>query len=217
MIFNDTICESNWLKQRNFSLNNAASNYSFMYILFRILDEVQPKNILEFGLGQTSKMTTQYANSFSNSKLLIIENDQIWIDKFSEKLNLNENIDIIQRGIEKFTHNDTENERYSDLDEIVKDSKYDLIIIDGPLGYTTVPEPRQFDYSRANIWNLIDNLADEFIIIMDDCERKGEQNTMDHMEELLTERDIEYYNFRSTGLKEQYVICSKEYRYVSWF
>lgn len=54
-----------------------------MYTLYRILDEVQPKNILEMGLGQTSKMTTQYAKYYKDSHLLIVEGDQLWIDNFS--------------------------------------------------------------------------------------------------------------------------------------
>ena len=82
-IFNDTLKESIWLTKKNFSLNRAASNYSFMYTLYRILDEVQPKNILEMGLGQTSKMTTQYAKYYKDSHLLIVEGDQLWIDNFS--------------------------------------------------------------------------------------------------------------------------------------
>lgn len=217
LIFNDTIRESDWLKRRNFSLNNAASNYSFMYTLFRVLDEVKPMKILELGLGQTSKMTTQYANAFSDSSLTIVEDDQIWIDNFSNNFVISDNIDIVQRDTEKFIYENTENFRYANLEEIVKDEKFDLVVIDGPLGYVMDPEPCELDYSRSNIWNLIDNLAEDFVIIMDDHDRQGEKNTIIHLEELLKERGITFYNFKSTGLKEQYVICSEKYRYVSWF
>ena len=217
-IFNDTLKESIWLTKKNFSLNRSASNYSFMYTLYRILDEVQPKNILEMGLGQTSKMTTQYAKHYKDSHLLIVESDPLWIDNFSSKLNIESNVDIVQRDVETFTYNNTETLRYEDLNEMTGDNKYDLIIIDGPQGFVSEPEVHLLDYSRTNIWSLIDNnLAEEFVIIIDDYDRQGEKNTMARVEELLKEKKIEFYNFKSTGLKEQYVICSSGYRFVSWF
>ena len=216
-LFNDTIKNSDWLKQKNFSLNNAASNYSFMYTLFRVLDEVKPKNILELGLGQTSKLTTQFVDYFSDSNLIIVEGDQNWIDHFSNSLNLNKNVEIVQRNLETFNHNGTENLRYANLNDVVKDDKFDLIIIDGPQGFIMDPEPRELVYSRANIWNILDNLSQDFIIIMDDYNRDGEKNTMKHVEDLLTEKGITYYTFKSNGLKEQFVICSEKYQFVSWF
>lgn len=38
-IFNDTIKNSSWLDKTDFSLVNSAANYSFMYSLYRILNE----------------------------------------------------------------------------------------------------------------------------------------------------------------------------------
>ena len=163
-------------------------------------------------------MTTQYAKYYNDSHLLIIEGDQLWIDNFSNKLNIESNVDIVQRDVETFTYNDTENLRFKDFDEATRDNKFDLIIIDGPQGFISEPEFHELEYSRSNVWSLIDNnLADEFVIIIDDYDRQGEKNTMARVEELLREKKIEFYNFKSTGLKEQYVICSSGYRFVSWF
>lgn len=217
LVFKDTIEECKWFNNTSFSLNNGAANYSFMYTLFRILDEINPKNILELGLGQTTKLTTQYANFFKDSKLLTVDGDQDWIDVFSEKLTCEGNISIVQQDTEKFMYNETENLRYKDLSNIVKDDKFDLIIIDGPNGF--FPETGELlTYSRSNIWNLLDNnLAEDFVIIIDDYERLGEKNTMNRVEELLNEKGIEFYTFRSVGLKEQYVICSEKYKFISWF
>lgn len=216
LVFKDTIEGCEWLTNTTFSLNNSASNYSFMYTLFRILDEINPQNILELGLGQT-KLTTQYANFFKDSKLITVDGDQDWIDVFSEKLTCEGNINIIQQDTEKFTYNETENLRYKDLSNIVKEDKFDLIIIDGPNGFN--PETGELlTYSRSNIWNLLDNnLAEDFVIIIDDYERLGEKNTMNRVEEVLNEKGIEFYTFKSIGLKEQYVICSEKYKFISWF
>ena len=73
------------------------------------------------------------------------------------------------------------------------------------------------DYSRANIWQLIpSNLSDDYIIIMDDYERKGEQNTMDHAKELLKENNKEIFSYTSIGLKTQHAIFTEKYRFISW-
>ena len=217
LVFKDTAKECKWFNNTSFSLNNGAANYSFMYTLFRILDEVNPQNILELGLGQTTKLTTQYTNFFKDSKLITVDGDQSWIDVFSEKLTCEGNISIVQQDTEKFTYNETENLRYKDLSNIVKEDKFDLIIIDGPNGF--FPETGELlTYSRSNIWNLLDNnLAEDFVIIIDDYERLGEKNTMNRVEELLNEKGIEFYTFKSIGLKEQYVICSEKYKFISWF
>lgn len=137
--------------------------------------------------------------------------------KFFKKISLEGNITISCQDTEKFTYNNTENLRYKDLSKIVKDNKFDLIIIDGPNGF--FPENGQFlTYSRSNIWSLIENnLNDDFIIIMDDYERQGEKNTMHIVMQLLKEKNITYYTFKSIGLKEQFVICSEKYKYVKWF
>ena len=216
LIFNDTINDSIWLKKRDFSLNNGAANYSFMYVLYRLLNEVNPKNILELGLGQTSKLTSQFANFYDDVELMIIESDQDWINNFSKKLNISDNISIVHNEVEIFSYKNTDNIRFCDLNKVVGDKKFDLIIIDGPQGFFSPDE--LLEYSRSNVWDLIPyNLANDFIIVIDDFERTGEKNTIMRVKELLDENNIKFYTFTSFGLKEQHVIASEKYKFVSWF
>ena len=93
-VFRDTINDSEWLINKSFSPNNSASNYSFLYILYRILNEIKPKNILELGLGQTTKMTSQYVSYFKNSNLIVIEDNKQWVDIFSNFISLTNNIKL---------------------------------------------------------------------------------------------------------------------------
>ena len=217
-VFNDTIKNSEWLKERNFSLVNSAANYSFMYSLYRILNDAQPKNILEMGLGQTTKLTSQYAKYFNDAKLTVLESDETWIENFSKNLEISENIQILNLDVETFEYNNTLNLRFIDISKIVEDEKYDLIIIDGPRGFIVKDGKNELlDYSRSNIWQMIpSNLADDFIIIIDDYERKGERNTMDKTKELLKENDIDIFSYTSKGLKTQHAIFSEKYRFISW-
>ena len=55
-IFNNTIHDSTWLKDRSFSPGRWAVGYQFLYVMYRILNEIKPERILELGLGQSTRM-----------------------------------------------------------------------------------------------------------------------------------------------------------------
>ena len=217
-VFNDTIKESEWLIKKDFSLINSAANYSLVYALYRILNDAKPKNILELGLGQTTKITTQYAKYFKDVKLSVLEGDANWIEVFSKNLDLSENVNIIPMDLETFTYDDSENIRFKGVNDAVKNEKFDFIIIDGPQGYIDNDNGRKLlKYSRTNVWELIpDNLADDFIIIIDDYERDGEKNTFNRIEDLLKEQGIEYYTYYSKGFNEQCALFTEKYKFISW-
>ena len=217
-VFNDTIRESDWLIKKDFSLINGAANYSLAYSLYRILDDARPKSILELGLGQTTKITSQYANRFDDVELTVMEANGDWIDVFSEKLNITDNINITHMDLEVFEHGGENNLRFKDVPDVVGDKKFDLIVIDGPDGRITENgETRMLKYSRSNIWQLIpDNLADDFIILMDDYERVGEENTINHAEELLKDNDIEYLTYSCFGTSKQYAVFTDKFKFIKW-
>ena len=55
-IFSSTIADSEWLKFKSFSPGGWAADYGLLYTLYRVLNGMRPQNVLEFGLGQSSKM-----------------------------------------------------------------------------------------------------------------------------------------------------------------
>lgn len=59
-VFHDTVCESQWFLDKSLSLGRAAIGYNFAYVLYRCLNEVNPENILELGLGQSTQIVMQY-------------------------------------------------------------------------------------------------------------------------------------------------------------
>lgn len=203
-LLHDTIINSSWLKDKSFSLHGWAANYSFIYMLYRILDNVKPQNILEMGMGQTSRLTSQYiAYCNPEATLDIIENDAGWISTYQPQLAQNDNIKVHHRDLEFFTYDKIECRKYKDLNEVVGNTKYDLIIVDGPFGANqTLP--------RSNVLDLIKNhnLAEDFIIIFDDTERKGEQNTSAQAVHLLQEQGIKCFVFQRNGIKAQTYLTS---------
>lgn len=203
-LLHDTIINSSWLKDKSFSLYGWAANYSFIYMLYRILDNVKHHHILEMGMGQTSRVTSQYvAYGNPDATLDIIENDAGWISTYHPLLAQSKNIKIHNCDLEFFKDGECECRKYKDLSNVVEDTKYDLVIVDGPWGAEqTLP--------RSNILDIIKsgNLADDFIIIFDDAERRGEQNTINNTLKLLEEKHTEYFTFKRNGIKTQQIITS---------
>ena len=211
-LLHDSAAGSSWLKDKSFALYGWAANYSFIYTLFRILDNVRPAKILEMGLGQTSLVTSQYAaHNNPTAEVDIIENDASWINIYRPRLAVGENIRLNQCNIEIFDE-EGQNRRYNRaaLSQITADKKYNLIIVDGPMG-------GEQKHPRSNILDLVEkNLAPDFIIIFDDAERSGEQNTIARTKEKLAAQRIDFGVQRRDALKSQVLIFSKSYEFVQF-
>ena len=210
-LLHDSTQNSPWLKDKNFALYGWAANYSFIYTLFRVLDNVQPAHILEMGLGQTSMVTTQYiANKKPAADLDIIENDESWIKVYEPKLAKSQNIKLHQCDIEFFDYEGEQSRKYKELNKITGDKKYNLIIVDGPFGGAQ-------KLPRSNIVDLVEhNLAQDFIIMFDDAERAGEQNTIALTKAKLASLGIEFGFQQRNALKSQVLIFSKSCEFAKY-
>jgi hypothetical protein len=207
-VFEDSIRETDWLKSKSFSPSGAAANYSFLYILYRVLNDVNPASIIEFGMGQTSKMTSQYA-AYKNprSHLYLVEDDETWIRLFSRNIPESGNIQILHLPLEHVSFSGYETTRYKGLVNAVGNRKFDLIILDGPKGTRR--------YSRTNILDLMGkNLSASFVLIIDDCTRKGEQDTINMVRDMLKKKKIRYGVAHYSGSKTQMLIYSKDYSFL---
>lgn len=206
-IFSDTTSNCQWLKDKSFTPYQGAANYSFLFKLFRIYDIFEPKNILEFGIGQTTKLTSQYiAYKNKSSKAYIIDDNEKWINIYKKLIPITKNLKIIKLDTEKFKYKKTESisSKYSNLKKIIKNTKFNLIIVDGPIGHGK-------EYPRTNLFDLIkNNLDKDWITIIDDAERHGEQNTINLFEKKLKINKIDFFSFYIEGTKKQQIICSKD-------
>lgn len=209
-IFNNLINNSHWCLKRDFIPLKAAASYSLLNILFIILENFKPQNILELGLGQTTKLTSQYVqNKNQNANVQIIEHDKEWIEYFSSQIEKSSNVQLIKKDLCEIEINGTFNEKYENLLDTTKDKKYDLIIIDGPIS-------KDFKYPRSNIVELIpQNLAEDFIIILDDTNRDGEKNTARLIRKAFKDAGIKYYETTRFGIKGQFIFASESRKFVT--
>jgi len=203
-IFRDTITDCPWLKSKSFSPSGAAANYSLLYILFRMLNDVKPSAILELGIGQTSKLTSQYV-AYKNAKatLTLVEHDQAWIDLFQPQLPASNNIHLLHLAMVRLEYKGYQSYGYGELAANVRDQKFDLIICDGP--YTSGR------FARIGILDLIpQNLSSSFVIVVDDTHKMGGNDTAEEIAEKLQQAGIAFEAATYAGRKEQRVIFSSD-------
>ena len=210
-IFNNTISNSGWLLDKSFSPGRWAVGYQYLYSVYRILNEAKPKNILELGLGQSTRMLAQYAQTNSNIKHLIVEHDKNWIEFFANEYRLPKNSNIVQLELEnREFKEDAEVLCYKDFAKVLKNRKFDFISIDAPFGFNAKI------YARIDILEIIPQcLAENFVVVIDDYNRKGEKNTVSEIEKLLTENGIKYSKGIYAGEKECLVITSENNNFLT--
>lgn len=209
-VFNNMIRESSWLHNKSFSPGRWAVGYEYLYAVYRILDIIKPQNILELGLGQSTRLLGQYAAANKDVAHQIVEHDETWIKFFKQDFSLADNSTIVQlkRGYRTFREDD-QVRNFIDFKKTFDKQKFDFISIDAPLGADAII------YARIDILELLpDCLAKSFVIVVDDYNRLGEQNMVKILEKILTENQIAYAKGTYVGHKDCLVIASENQKFV---
>ena len=207
MIFNNTISDSEWLKYKSFSPGAWAADYGLLYTLYRVLNGMKPQKVLEFGLGQSSKMIHQYGNYY-NISTLTYEHDDNWISFFKNEVEGKYKVNITRKDICTVKYKNFETLTYNHCLEGIENEKFDMILVDGPFG-----RPH---YSRPQIIDIIkDNLADSFCIIIDDTDRPGELETATEVRDVLAKKGINSLFHTYSSSKKHTLICSEDLKFLT--
>ncbi|RYY18605.1 MAG: hypothetical protein EOO04_23655 [Chitinophagaceae bacterium] len=208
-IFQDTIKDKPWLTSLSLSPGRWAANYSLLYILTRVLNDYQPKTVIEFGLGESSKLVDSFfSNSIRGGKHIVIEHDKNWTHHFQTRYPFQGpgqiiELELIQTSVKGFPVNS-----YKNVREVIGTTA-DLYLIDGPFG-----SPR---FSRYDIVLLAERFTStsEFVIILDDYNRQGEQNTIAELLQVFKQKQINIYTGEYRGRKTQMLLATEKYKYAA--
>ena len=73
-IYHDSIRGKKHIENLSLNIGRWAGNYSFFYVLNRILNDYKPEKILDLGLGESSKLISTYLEHYlPNSTHTIVE------------------------------------------------------------------------------------------------------------------------------------------------
>lgn len=204
-IYHDSIRGKEPIEKLALNIGRWAGNYSFFYILNRILNDFRPDSILELGLGESSKFISTFINFYiPNCNHVIIEHDLDWIDDFKNKFELYPSSKIIHCPLVTYKVNDFDVMGYSDFKSI-SDKKFKFYLIDGPYGSER--------FSRFDIVSVAENIDtnDDFIILLDDVNRLGEQDTLNQIVDIFNKKNIKFYLSTYGGVKSSSILASKKF------
>ena len=187
-IFNNTISESLWLKDKTFSPGRWAVGYPYLYVMYRVLNETRPKRILELGLGQSTRMIAQYAAAFQDVEHIVVEQDKTWTEFFAQNTSLSPRTKIVHLPVVETNYLDDDRTLvYQDFEELCEGKKFDFISSDGPA------HSHSHKYRRVELVKLIpDHLADSFCIILDDFDVQECKNMWAVAKETFSRLNIPY-------------------------
>ncbi|TJY32893.1 hypothetical protein [Pontimicrobium aquaticum] len=210
-VYHDSIRGLKYIESLPINIGRWAGNYSFFYILNRVLKDCRPKRILEMGLGESSKFISTYLNYYlKESTHLIIEQDCTWVKTFESSFLLSnkskiEICEIIEVNIQGNSVN-----IYRDLEHKIENN-YDFYLVDGPFG-----SPRFSRYDIVSIAKKIDT-HHQFIILLDDFGRQGERDTFYELLSVFKSRKINVFHQTYIGQKQVKIIVTEEYKFCCSF
>lgn len=209
-VFHDVIKDSVWLQNKAFAPGRWAAGYQMLYVMYRILDSTRPKKILELGLGQTTRMISQYSKYY-NAEHQVVEHDPQWIEFFATTYEVPDNV--------KFVNLDTIVDKYLDDEAVImyqgfeeqfRGQKFDFICIDAPIGGKAIK------YARVDTLKIIPEcLEPDFVILIDDTTRIGENNTIKLLQKIFEENGIEYVIKRYEGKKSSTILTTNKYSFLT--
>ena len=197
------------MENLSLSPGRMAGNYSFLYILTKILINCKPQKILELGLGESTKLISEFIkNELTSSTHFVVEHDNSWISFFNNSYKLSNNSHVIQCELNQKHVKGYQTNSYSNLIEKAG-YDFDFYVIDGPFGSS--------EYSRYDIVTISENFSinQKFIILIDDYSRKGEKQTTQDLLDLFNNKGIESYSGVYSGDKDQIIIVSKEFKFLT--
>lgn len=206
--FNSTIIDSKWFIHKGISPGGYAVDYTFFYTLYRVLESFMPQNILEFGLGQSSKMIHQYA-AFFKVNAITIEHDSNW-SVFFEKSKVGDYaVNIKHLDLENIEYKGTSTQTFRNCVKELGGKKYDLILIDSPIALNK-------NYSRVEVIDIANScLSDNFVIMIDDYNQKSIQNTAKEVFDVLKGKGVNFVYGIYKGEKDHILITSDNNNFLT--
>ncbi len=205
-VYQDSIRGKKYIEELSLNVGRWAGNYSFFYVLNRILNDFKPKSILELGLGESTKFISTYLDNYlTDSKHIVIEQDENWKNLFEERFTISKKTQIIVCPSEIVNVKGFETNVYQNLDMAVTE-KFDFYLVDGPNG--------SYHYSRYDIVKLASNFEteDQFIIMIDDYDRQGERETVMDLRFVFKQQNRKVYENIYKGNKSVIVIATEKYK-----
>lgn len=182
----------------------AAANYSLLYLILRVVTELPVRRVLELGCGQTSLLFDDLARSRA-LEVTTLEQDADWAARIQHRVAHR----ILQAPLATKRIRGRETRAYAAAPETLGEG-FDFLMIDGPQGRRR--------HSRWGALEYVEAFAsEEMVLLFDDAQREGEQDTIREALAMLAARGLEYDVAITRGLKSQCLIATGGMRPACYF
>ena len=172
----------------------SAANATLLYLLYRCAMETPVRSILEIGAGQSTLLLDAVSQKRGDLEIVTLETDASWAERTQARVR------------HRVAHSSIAGDAYADLSALGA-RKFDLVLVDGPHGTSRRSRATSLPILRSN-------LAQDHIVVFDDAERRGEQETAAECMETITPAS----HWRTIqGAKAQFVIYTDRFGAVAHF
>lgn len=187
----------------------SAANYSLLYFVTRCFLEFPIRNAIEFGAGQTSVLMSQLNDRLKKeATITTVEHDVQWADIVRAKVNHKViTADLVPKIIagHKIKHYGG---AYFDSSVL-----YDFVLVDGPPAYV-----KETTFHRLGAMEVIErNLAESFVVVLDDMQREGEQELSNLIRRKLQERGCRFGEVSIRGSRPQHAFAAGSFFSAAYF
>ncbi|MFP4333970.1 MAG: hypothetical protein ACLFQC_00715 [Wenzhouxiangella sp.] len=177
----------------------SAATYSYLYLLLRLVQETGPLRILELGAGLSTVLLDLLRERFG-LELTSLEHDGDWVERIRKQgAGAVIHSPLVERSLQGYAA------QVYDSAVLAGDRRFNVLLVDGPR--------RSRRRSRWTALEFIEGwLEEDFVIIFDDAERRGEIDTISAALRLLDQRGIRYGSHLTRSVNSQFVIATEGFR-----
>jgi predicted O-methyltransferase YrrM len=187
----------------------SAANHGLLYAMTRCFVEFPVTSVLELGCGQSTLLLAELNRKLNQTAFIrSVEHDARWADRMRSLVGH----EVMVAELVTKTIRGHAIRHYGD-DYLGKDRVYDLVVVDGPV--VTGPET---SLTRLGALEVIETaLAPDFVVIVDDAERKGEGILVDQMRAHFKSRGADFGETSIVAAKRQHVFCGGAFKPAMFF
>jgi hypothetical protein len=190
----DKLGEEDW-----FYPVGGAANYSLLYLIVRIATGFRPRSVLDIGAGESTLLWAMLQRHGLIEEILTLENNADWAARIGARVDH----EILVAPLKKAEVNGRPAMTY-DWDLIRQRSAFEVMVCDGPNGTAR--------HSRCGILNMLtDTLPEDFLLMLDDAERPGEQDTIRQIHKRLDQLGLPYQVGVVRAAKTQAIFAGGRY------
>jgi predicted O-methyltransferase YrrM len=185
----------------------ASGNHGLLYFIARCVRQLPLQMVVELGAGQSTLLISQLKNAVGGIfEITTIEHDGMWAERLQPQVDH----PIVHAPL---AEKHVGGRRIQYYEKIAGGPPIDFLIIDGPPAYAAHQH-----FSRVGSLDLIeDRLAEDFVIVVDDVQRKGEKALVSGIKALLRRRGRDYREGSIRAIKCQSVFAGGRYLEAAFY